>query len=140
MPVFTRFRFCLIIITLAITAVLSAGFLASPAWAEKATAGRFSTNRGPLILYQGNQEHIAGFYYHQDQPAHLFLNRKSGGSYTGFWVQATSAQKCSKKKHGSLYWGTIKAGFKHGNFVALWNYCTTPLINQKGHQWDGRKQ
>jgi len=99
--------------------------------------GRFSTNYGPLILYEGKDNRLAGFYYYEGLPAHLFLKRNDKGSYKGIWVQADSEQKCATKKNGSPFWGTINAAFKNGKFLALWNYCDAPLVNKKSRQWKG---
>jgi len=112
--------------------------LSSQALAQESKVGRFITNYGPLIFFQGNNKRLAGFYYYKGQPAHLFLNRKKNGSYKGYWVQASSEKKCAKTKNGSPYWGSIDAAFKGKNFLALWNFCNDPLINQKNRQWKGR--
>jgi len=110
------------------------------AWAQEAKFGRFTTNFGPLILYQNKDKNVAGFYYYKGLPAHLFLSRKKNGRYKGIWVQAKSERKCSKTKNGSPYWGTVDAAFKAGNFLALWNYCDAKLVNQKNRQWKGKSQ
>lgn len=111
--------------------------LSNTALAQQPKVGRFATNYGPLILYQGKKDRLAGFYYYQGLPAHLFLSRQSNGSYKGIWVQATSEQKCARKKNGSPYWGSVNAAFKGKKFLALWNYCINPLVNKKEFQWKG---
>ncbi len=123
-------------------AVLSMLILFSFSWEVSASdqgakVGRFSTNYGPLILYEGKNNRLAGFYYYEGLPAHLFLKRNAKGSYKGIWVQANSERKCETKKNGSPFWGTINAAFKNGNFLALWNYCNAPLVNKKSRQWKG---
>jgi len=118
-------------------AMSSASLWSTPALASDVKVGRFTTNYGPLILYQGKNDRLAGFYYYQGLPAHLFLKRNQKGSYKGIWVQANSEQKCTTKKNGSPFWGTINAAFKDGKFLALWNYCNTPLVNKKNRQWKG---
>lgn len=118
--------------------IVSGGTLVpNSARASDVKVGRFTTNYGPLILYQGKNDRLAGFYYYKGRPAHLFLKRNEKGSYKGIWVQANSEQTCTTKKNGSPYWGTINAAFKDGKFLALWNYCNAPLVNKKSRQWKG---
>jgi hypothetical protein len=105
--------------------------------AKEPKVGRFVTNFGPVVIYQGKQDRLAGFYYYKGLPAHLFLRRNDKGSYKGIWVQAASEQKCATKKNGSPFWGTINAAFKNGKFLALWNYCNAALVNKKNRQWKG---
>jgi len=107
---------------------------------EQTSVGKYSTNYGPLILYPGKDLRIAGFYYYQSRPAHLFLKREGNGSYKGIWVQASSEQKCATKKNGSPYWGTVNAAFNGKNFLALWSYCNADLVNKKDFQWKGVRQ
>jgi len=112
--------------------------MSSQVFAQGSKVGRFITNYGPVIFFQGNNKRLAGFYYYKGQPAHLFLNRKKNGTYKGYWVQASSEKKCAKTRNGSPYWGTIDAAFKNKNFLALWNFCNDPLVNQKNRQWKGK--
>ncbi len=115
-----------------------ATFWPSLVLAQQSKVGRYTTNYGPLILYQGKDERIAGFYYYQGLPAHLFLKRNGTGSYKGIWVQASSEKKCVTKKNGSPYWGTINAAFNGDKFLALWGYCNADLVNKKSFQWKGK--
>jgi len=128
----------LALFTLTLLLFISAISLPGQVLAQEPKAGRFVTNYGPLILFRDNNKRLAGFYYYKGRPAHLFLNRNKNGSYKGYWVQASSEKKCTKSKNGSPYWGTIDAAFKGKNFLALWNFCNDPLINQKNRQWKGR--
>ena len=123
---------------LALSLLYSAISISSQVLAKEPKVGRFITNYGPLILFQDKGQRLAGIYYYNGQPAHLFLTRNKNGSYKGYWVQASSEKKCSKTKNGSPYWGTIDAAFKGKNFLALWNFCNDPLVNQKNRQWKGR--
>jgi len=130
----------LILLPLAIMMFSWGAFSPDGALAQQSNVGRYTTNYGPLILYKGKNERIAGFYYYKGQPAHLFLKRDNSGSYKGIWVQAASEQKCITKKNGSPYWGTVNAAFKGKNFLALWSYCGADLVNQKDFQWKGKLQ
>ena len=124
-------------------AVMCLSFLsanADTAEAHKASFGRYTTNFGPLILYAGDRDKIAGFYYYNKLPAHLFLSREGKGRYKGIWVQGKSERRCKTKKNGSAFWGNIEAGFKNGRFLALWNYCNDPLVNRENRQWQGTRK
>ena len=100
----------------------------------------WKTDEGPMILLQGPDMHVRGFYYYDDtsEPkgriTTTYIQKDNRKILSGYWVQPKSLKKCDFQKHGSYYWGRLAFDFQGDSFVGIWGYC----YDKTDGKWNGR--
>ena len=71
------------------------------------------------------------------QPARVVGRISSSGVLNGVWVEASSNKKCTKKRHGSFYWGRVYFRFNssRSSWSGSWSYCGA----SPSSSWNGAK-
>jgi len=92
---------------------------------------------GSTAVWSYNYQGTEGWIY-IDKLAGVYQGR---GTYEGYWIQASSAEKCSSQKmmngKASPYWGKLTIQFLDPDFPsrwqAKWNYCDKkPIATWQG--------
>ena len=101
----------------------------------------WKTDEGPMILMQGPDMHVRGFYYYEDDLTETkgrittkYIQKDNRKILSGYWVQDKSLKKCDYQKYGSYYWGRLAFDFKGDSFVGIWGYCD----DKTNGKWNGR--
>jgi hypothetical protein len=95
-------------------------------------AGFWATSEGELSLtQQGNQ--ITGSYPldHGEVTGNL-----NGYLLEGYWIEDSSAERCSSPKNGRYNWGKIHFQFEGNKFSGAWGYCD----KEPAQRWTGSKR
>lgn len=54
----------------------------------------------------------------------------------GYWIENSSARKCSSAKNGRYHWGKIEFKFTGNSFTGKWGYCDGPPTEGS---WNGSR-
>ncbi len=96
----------------------------------------WESNYGTMGMQDTGVGKLTAFYLTDDQ-GRLFLDKdKQGGK--GYWIEASSGQRCDQPRDGSHYWGRAKLEFNENRdaFTIRWGYCDDEF-NDKS--WRGRR-
>jgi TPR repeat protein len=100
----------------------------SPSFAQSDIfAGQWRTDWGPTAVMRDGAG-FRGTYTAEDGNTDnngTFILTKNGKSWTGFWVEPNSNERCDSKRFGTYYWGRLKLGsaFSESGFDVNWGYC-----------------
>ncbi|NOX74671.1 MAG: hypothetical protein GXP03_14005, partial [Alphaproteobacteria bacterium] len=100
----------------------------SPSFAQSEIfAGQWRTDWGPTEVVRDGAG-FRGSYIAEDGDTDndgSFVLTRDGKTWTGFWAEPNSNERCDSKRFGTYYWGRLKLGtdFSESGFDMNWGYC-----------------
>ena len=82
-------------------------------------SGSYDSTEGPMKLRQQG-DRVTGSYGSDNGEISGVLYERT---VDGFWIEDSSARRCSSAKNGRYYWGRISMEFTGNGFSAQWGYC-----------------
>ncbi|MGE3549931.1 MAG: hypothetical protein AB7I29_08555, partial [Geobacter sp.] len=106
--------------------------VALPALAQAVTVtGTYNSTEGAMTLRQQG-DRITGSYGNDNGELTGVLYDRT---MDGFWIEDSSARRCSTAKNGRYYWGRISIEFTDSGFSGQWGYCNDALTSA----WNGTR-
>ena len=94
--------------------------------------GTFSTSYGNMTFNGNRTGKIAE--YGSDKGR--IVGNIQGNHINGYWVEYSSARRCSTEKDGSFYWGRFVVDLTGNKFTGKWSYCDA----EPGSSWSGTRK
>lgn len=94
-------------------------------------AGTYNSTEGAMTLRQQG-DRITGRYGNDNGELTGVLYDQT---MDGFWIEDSSARRCSTAKNGRYYWGRITMEFTDNGFSGQWGYCNDALTSA----WSGTR-
>ena len=95
---------------------------------------KFSTTWGVLTVHSVDGIHYTGTY--GKKGGKIYGNYQANTrTFTGIWHKPKSKKKCTSKREGTPYWGTVEYTVNSGEtaFTGVWGYCA----ESPTHKWSG---
>ena len=106
----------------------------SPAVAEK-----WQSDYGPISIIR-NDDGVFEATYSKYPGGYIYLKNKGEGStWTGYWRQDTSEEKCDTQKGGSFYHGKLVVRSMESGpyaFKGYWTYCDSNTSMGDWRAWE----
>jgi hypothetical protein len=102
--------------------------------ASLAETVKFSTTWGVLTVHSDDGIHYTGTY--GKKGGEIYGNYQAGTrTFTGIWHKPKSKKKCTSKREGTPYWGTVEYTVNSSEtaFTGVWGYCAVSPT----HKWSG---
>ncbi len=94
-------------------------------------AGTYNSTEGAMTLRQQG-DRVTGRYGNDNGELTGVLYDRT---MDGFWIEDSSARRCSTAKNGRYYWGRISIEFTDSGFSGQWGYCNDALTSA----WSGTR-
>jgi hypothetical protein len=103
-------------------------------FATSSFAGQtWNSTFGKIVFDVHDGDNIVIGKYNAADNGKLFLLKKGGDNYFGFWTEKSSKYRCSSQVGGSYYWGRMLVRGSERSFSGKWGYCNrTP-----SKKWNG---
>ena len=95
---------------------------------------KFSTTWGVLTVHSDDGIHYTGTY--GKKGGKIYGNYQADTrTFTGIWHKPKSKKKCTSKREGTPYWGTVEytVNLSETAFTGVWGYCAVSPT----HKWSG---